>query len=354
MNKDNKVNFDEIFDIFKKENDNIKSFGKTLGKGAYGEVRDAKLKNSTKPMAAKLIMKKKDDTGEIFYAKILRGQNIVKVNLTEEKEIEGNKYELIIMEKSLLNNLNVINKYYHGHRILKLIFNRPFEEYCGDNLLRYYTKQIVDGLETLERNYFVHFDIKPENLLISLGLEIKLSDFSLLTKVKEQKELAFPGGTQGFSSPEYYLDKKFSNEDARKQDYFALGSTLFYLKYGTHMLKFHECNESSSVNSDIIKDILEKKIAYIKSNQFSDQDFIDFISGLIEYEPGDRPTFEQIYRNKWLNKNNKILNEIIYANNIDVEKAILELQKSDFLIKKEEESNKKKEKKFKFKKWKMK
>ena len=350
-----KINFDEIFEIFRKENDNIQSFGKTLGKGAYGEVRDAKLKTSVKTMAAKLIMKKKnDERGEIYYANILRGQNIVKVNLTEEKEIKGNKYDLIIMEKSLLNNLEIVNKYYHNNKILKLIFNQPFEENVGNNLLRFYTKQIVNGLETLQRNYLVHFDIKPDNLLISLNLEIKLSDFSLLTKVKEQKELELPGGTQGFSSPEYYLKKNFSKEEARKQDFFALGSTLFYLKYGTHMLKFNKCSESPSTNYDIIKDILEKKIAYIKSNQFNDQDFIDFISGLIEYDPGDRPTFEQIYRNKWLNKSNKILKEIIYSNNLDIEKAMMELQKSDFLIKKEKESNKKKEKKFKFKKWKMK
>ena len=351
------VNFDKIFEIFKKENDNIQSFGKTLGKGAYGEVRDAKLKNSNKPMAAKLIMKKKDDeAGEIFYAKILRGENIVKVNLTEEKEIEKNKYELTIMEKSLLNNLEIISKFYHHPdcRILKLIVKEPFEENASNNLLRYYTKQIVNGLETLERNYFVHFDIKPDNLLVSLNLEIKLSDFSLLKKVKEQKELVLPGGTQGFSSPEYYLDKKFSKEDARKQDYFALGSTLFFLKYGTHMLKFNKCNESNSTNSDIIKDILEKKIAYIKCNQFSEQDFIDFLSSLIEYDPEDRPSFEQIYRNKWLNQNSKILREIMNANNMDAEKALMELQKSDFLIKKEKESIKKKEKKFKFKKWKMK
>ena len=351
----NEINFDKIFETFKKENNLIQSFGKTLGKGAYGEVRDAKLKNSSKTMAAKLIMKKKkDEQGEIYYSQILRGQNLVKVNLTEEKEIEGNIFDLIIMEKSLLNNLEFINKYYHNKILSKLIFNTPFKEIFGNNLLRYYAKQIVNGLETLERNYFVHFDIKPENLLISLNLEVKLSDYSLLTKVKDQKELTLPGGTQGFSSPEYYSKKNFSKEDARKQDYFALGSTLFYLKYGTHMLKFNKCDESTSTNSDIIKDILEKKIAYIKCNQFTDQDFIDFISSLTEYEPEDRPTFEQIYRNKWLNKNDKIIKEIIYSNSLDIEKAIMELPKSDFLIKKEKESNKKKEKKFKFKKWKMK
>ena len=330
------MNYDDIFEIFKKENQIIEYFGKTLGKGAYGKVRDAKIKNSAKIMAAKLILKEKNDgPGEIYYSQILRGQNIVKVYLTEEKEIKGNIYDLIIMEKSLLSNLEIVNKYYHNHRILKLIFYNPFEENVGNNLLRYYTKQIVNGLETLDRNYCVHFDIKPDNLLISLNLEIKLSDFSLLTKVKEQKELTLPGGTQGYSSPEYYLKKQFSKKVARKQDYFALGSTLFYLKYGTHMLEFNKYNEYTSINSDIIKDILEKKIAYIKSDQFSEQDFIDFISSLIEYDPEDRPTFEQIYRNKWLNKNNKVLKEILYANSIDDEKAMIELQKSDFLIKKE-------------------
>ena len=54
------------------------------------------------------------------------------------------------------------------------------------------------------------------------------------------------------------------------------------------------------------------------------------MKNLIEYEPSDRPNFEKIYRNKWLNTNREILENIITTNENDEEKVIMELQKSDF------------------------
>ncbi len=58
-------NFDEIFKRFEDEED-IEYFGRSLGKGAYGEVRDVKMKNANKMMAAKLYIKKNQTYQEKF------------------------------------------------------------------------------------------------------------------------------------------------------------------------------------------------------------------------------------------------------------------------------------------------
>ncbi len=63
---------------------------------------------------------------------------------------------------------------------------------------------------------------------------------------------------------------------------------------------------------------------------------MDFIISLIGYNPDERSDFHQIFRNKWLNKNNDILDRIIMAFENDEEKLIIELQKKDYLMKKEE------------------
>ena len=102
------------------------------------------------------------------------------------------------------------------------------------------------------------------NILITLNLNIKLSDFSLLTKVNENENLKIPGGTPGYVSREYYDKQKISKVDLQKQDYFSLGSTLFYLKYGENMLDYDEDN------------ITRKKGQYLKK-------FIG-INGLIEIQ----------------------------------------------------------------------
>jgi serine/threonine protein kinase len=333
MNDDDKK---IIFEKIKKRDKEIKFIGNILGKGTFGQVRDITMINNKK-LAGKLIEKKK---GQILeeekYGTILRGKNIININKILKENIDGKEYDLIIMEKASLRDLGKISEFFHKNNLLKTIYN-PFEEVLEDNLLRFYLKQIINALELLDRNYYVHNDIKPQNILITYNLIIKLTDFGLLRKV-QNNETNIPGGTPGYLSPEYYINRKVESEVARKQDYFALGSTLYFLKYGEHMLKYKKGNDANMILlADEIVKLLEQNRDYIKSKKSSDGEFINFLCSLIEYKPEDRPFFEEIYRNIWLNNNSEQINNIHSINQGEEEKLIMELQKSDFLIKKEKE-----------------
>ena len=180
---------------------------------------------------------------------------------------------------------------------------------------------------------------------------MKLSDFSLLrsqnSKNIENGLFRIPGGTYGYISPEYYENDLILVDDSKKQDCFALGSTIYYLKYGRHMLDYPIYNNDDDKISDCIMDLLQKAMDNIKSQKLSDQDFIDFLCILINYKPNDRPIFEEIFRNKWLNKNLDKIKEIYNTNFIMEGTMIIELYKSDYLIYKKKEL-KKKRTKFKF------
>ena len=333
-----------MFESFKSDDPQILIFSKVLGKGAYGEVKEVKLSNSPKVMAAKLIKKdKNENSNEIMVAQELRGNNIIKINKTISKEFQGEYYDLIIMEKATLRDLGKLTEFYFNHNLLKLIYN-PFDEFLGDNFLRFYSRQIIDGMELLDINNFVHFDIKPENLLITNNLNIKICDFSLLTKIKDNENIKIPGGTQGYLSAEYFKREKVSSDVARSQDYFSLGCTLFYLKFGEPLIKYQKFEEPI-LNAERIIDILHRRIKFIQSRKVIDQGLIDFLKSLIEYYPFERPTFEKIYRNKWLNTNREFIDNISNLYENDEEKLIMELQKSDFLINKKKS---KKGKNFKF------
>ena len=65
---------------------------------------------------------------------------------------------------------------------------------------------------------------------------------------------------------------------------------------------------------------------------FQDEDFTQFLCNLIQLRPEDRLDFEEIIRNKWLNKNTKEIQKIYNINESDEDNMVLELQKSDFLI----------------------
>ena len=323
------------FEYIRRENKEIQSIGKPLGRGAFGVVRELTI--NKKLLAGKLIIKNKGQKSEEEkFGIILRGLNIININKIIPSRIGLNDYDLIIMEKAALRDLGKINEALHKHNLLKIIYN-PFDEVLGDNLLRFYSKQIINALELLDRNYYIHNDIKPENILITNNLIVKLTDFSLLRKVLNN-ETRIAGGTQGYLSPEYYIDKEVKSEVARKQDYFALGSTLYFIKYGEQMLNYKKYSDKNEIlNADEIVKLLEKNRDRIKSGKSSDREFINFLCSLIGYKPEDRPFFEEIYRNIWLNNNLVQINNIQSIYYKDEEKMIIELQKSDFLIKKEKE-----------------
>ena len=309
---------------------------KELGKGGFGLVKEVKLKGIS--YAAKLIKKDKSEKfNESNYILEFRGPGIVKVVKIFPKDIGDNHYDLIVMEKAPLKSLYKFNKSLFYNNWLNLIFKFPFE-IIGDNLLRFYVKQIVKGLELLDRSSFCHFDIKPENILTFFGLTLKITDFGLLRNPEKNKDnnnqVKIPGGTSGYLSPEYYLNNCILDvKDAKKQDFFALGATIFYLKYGEEMLDYNSYKDNS-ITSDLIIDLLQKRIDEIKSKKLSDKNFIDFLCSLIQYKPSERPEFEEIYRNKWLNENSEEIIDIYENNENDQPKLLLELKKSDYLIKK--------------------
>ena len=80
-------------------------------------------------------------------------------------------------------------------------------------------------------------------------------------------------------------------------------------------------------------DLLQRNIALIRSDLLLEKDFIEFICSLISYIPQHRPTFEEIYRNKWLYKNKNLISDInhIFTEG-DEDKLLRELLKSDFLM----------------------
>lgn len=338
------IDFSEIFESFKKDVPQIEYFSKTLGRGVFYEIREVKLSNNAKMMAAKLIKKDNYEKNNlIIIAKELRGNNIIKINKLVSKKYKGEEYDLLIMEKALFHDLKTLNNFYLNHIQLKLIYD-PFDEPFGDNFLRFFARQIIDGLEFLNRNYFVHFDINPQNLLIAKNLSIKISDFRFMRKIKDNEMIKIPGGTHGYLTEEYFKREFVTSEVARKQDYFALGLTLFFLKFGEPLLNYQK-SDDPMINRTKYVDILHRKIAFIQSRKIIVQELIDFLVSLIRYSPSDRPNLEKIYRNKWLNENREVLELIIYTNENDEEKVIMELQKSDFLINKKK---KKKGKNYKF------
>jgi len=316
---------DEIFKKFQKtEGFQIK---RTLGKGTYGIVKLIAYKNRI--FAAKLVEKEKYD--EIEYIKDLVGPHIVKIEkICQPINEQENNYYMIIMEKGDFVDLSKFIRNFQEKNILKLIYPKCIDENISDTILKFFARQIIDGMMTLYQYNYVHFDIKPENILVFKNLKLKIIDFDLLKKISDNvKEFKIPGGTLGYTTREYLLREKVNAFEARSQDYFALGCTLFLLKYGFPLLKYNNRDDKEMQADEFIK-LLDKNINYIQSYKTADKDFITFIINLINLNPNKRLKFEEIHRNKWLNKNVDKINIIVEDYEKEKDQLILNLQIQDF------------------------
>ena len=291
--------------------DNYKDLEKTknnyIGSGAFGLVAEIKYKvDPSKNYVAKVLETIKDYPNESDLILEFRGPNIVKVNKVYHKKYENKDYDLILMEKASLKDLNSFVRNLKQKNSLELIFQNPFE-IVGDNLIRFIVKQLMKGFETFYLGNYTHFDFKPENALIFNNLTVKLSDFGFLRNIE-------------------------------KIDFFALGATIYFLKYGEIMINYPKYKDGIQYADYMIK-LIERGIDRIKSTKSSGKDFNEFLINLIQYKSKNRSSFEEIYRNKWLNKNWKKILEIKENNINDNQMIIIELDKSEFLFEKNKHIN---------------
>ncbi|XP_047163722.1 mitogen-activated protein kinase kinase kinase 20-like [Vigna umbellata] len=104
---------------------------------------------------------------------------------------------------------------------------------CGGRIpepqVRRYTRSIVEGLNHIHQNGFVHCDIKLQNILVLDDGEIKIADFGLAKEAGEIKQRKSEcRGTPLFMSPEQVID----GECESPADIWALGCAVVEMVTG--------------------------------------------------------------------------------------------------------------------------
>lgn len=95
--------------------------------------------------------------------------------------------------------------------------------------LRGVLAQLLAGLEHLHISGVVHRDIKPDNVLLTRGGEVRLADYGISTTLKEQRQGAGSAGTLHFMPPEQLRGQVC---DARA-DLYAVGVMTWQLLVGS-------------------------------------------------------------------------------------------------------------------------
>lgn len=117
------------------------------------------------------------------------------------------------------------------HGYIKTFESRRIPE----NDVRYIFKQVVEGINYLHLNNFVHRDIKLENILINKkNREIKIIDFGFSVCVKADKKLCMFCGTPSYMAPEIVSKQEYNGKYV---DVWALGILLYTMLCGKFPFK---------------------------------------------------------------------------------------------------------------------
>ena len=283
---------------------------KQLGAGAFGEVYLSKLATDpSKLFATKVYERKKiEGTGQFKYLTNecnimhdLNHPNIVK--LVDVKKTKNHYY--IMMEYCNGGELEgALEKY-------KEKYGKPFSE----ELVQYFMRQIIDAFKYIHANGVIHRDIKLENILLNYKTEedknnlnlmnatAKIIDFGFACKISGNNLAHTAVGSPLNAAP--VILKKMTGESAKlgydqKADIWSLGSICYHMLIGKPIFDAEDMD-------DLISKV-EKGSYKLPANL--SREIVSFLNGMLQYEPKNRLTAEQLSNHEFLRNNVKDFHKI--------------------------------------------
>lgn len=254
-------------------------FGKTLGAGTYGIVREAD--GPTGKVAVKIILKKNVKGNEqMVYDELemlqrMKHPHIVKfVDWFESRD----KYYIVTQLAT------------GGELFDRICAQGKFTEKDASQTIL----QVLQAVDYLHDNNVVHRDLKPENLLYltrDSKSDLVLADFGIAKMLDSKDEvLTTMAGSFGYAAPEVMLKKGHG----KPVDMWSLGVITYTLLCGY-----------SPFRSENLQDLIEecssaRVVFHEKYWKDVSNDAKDFIGHLLQPDANDRSTSKEALRHPWL------------------------------------------------------
>ncbi|KAK6863845.1 hypothetical protein PG990_006714 [Apiospora arundinis] len=258
-------------------------FGKTLGAGTYGIVREAD--GPTGKVAIKIILKKNVKGNE-------------KMVYDELDMLQRLKHPSIVR---FVDWFESRDKYYivtelatGGELFDRICEQGKFTEKDASQTI----KQVLGAVDYLHRNNVVHRDLKPENLLYlskSPDSDLVLADFGIAKMLDTKDEvLTTMAGSFGYAAPEVMLKKGHG----KPVDMWSMGVITYTLLCGYSPFR-------SENLQDLIDECSNAQVVF-HERYWKDvsQDAKDFIMHLLQPEAENRWTSQQALDHIWLSGKN--------------------------------------------------
>ncbi|KAK7923414.1 CAMK/CAMK1 protein kinase [Apiospora marii] len=258
-------------------------FGKTLGAGTYGIVREAD--GPTGKVAIKIILKKNVKGNE-------------KMVYDELDMLQRLKHPSIVR---FVDWFESRDKYYivtelatGGELFDRICEQGKFTEKDASQTI----KQVLGAVDYLHRNNVVHRDLKPENLLYlskAPDSDLVLADFGIAKMLDTKDEvLTTMAGSFGYAAPEVMLKKGHG----KPVDMWSMGVITYTLLCGYSPFR-------SENLQDLIDECSNAQVVF-HERYWKDvsQDAKDFIMHLLQPDADNRWTSQQALDHIWLSGEN--------------------------------------------------
>ncbi len=279
---------------------------KCLGKGSFGEVYlTKKVGDNNKIYATKKYDRDKIEgteamkylKNEISILQTLHHPNIVKFEDVKKTK----KHFYIVMDFCNGGELSkALEKY-------QLKYGKPFSQ----EIVQYLMRQIIDAFKYIHGQKIMHRDIKLENILLAfqnekdkkdlnmMKAQIKIIDFGFACRINKDSLTYTAIGNPINMDPLILKKLNTPGKKARqlgydqKADIWSLGAICYEMLIG-----------KAAFDAEDMEDLVNKVEAgkYNVPTSLS-KEVISFLNGMLQYEPSQRLTIEQLYQHPFLTNN---------------------------------------------------
>ncbi|MEI7990669.1 MAG: serine/threonine-protein kinase, partial [Chloroflexota bacterium] len=186
----------------------------------------------------------------VYKAHDARLDREVAIKFIRRDSVSNDRYEIFLLRfnqeaKTLakIAHPNIINVFDFGSHegspyfVMEYLPGGTLKNYIGKPVPWQKTLELVlpvaRALDYAHQQGVVHRDVKPANMLLTKGGELKLSDFGIAKILAAEENSAVTlTSSGGIGTPEYMAPEQWKNEISSQTDIYALGVVLYELITG--------------------------------------------------------------------------------------------------------------------------